>query len=144
MAKVDISDIERAKLRYLLYVQIATRVIIDGSSVQIVVEEDKQVIKSEGTLKIHFDTKPWSFDLTLEDMEAPIPDAQLGDVAPDHIALGWTAWDQSGRSKSAVGVFQRRGRVMVALYGVDLESIKPLIPIVASRLAALSQTEASE
>ena len=39
---------------------------------------------------------------------------------------------------------QRRGRVMVGLYGPDLATIEPFIPVVASRLAALSASEAGE
>jgi hypothetical protein len=76
---------------------------------------------------------------------SPISATQLGDdPSPDNIALGVMTWDHSGNSQSYAAVFQRRGRVMVALYGADLAAINPFVPIVAARLAALSTAEAGE
>ena len=68
-----------------------------------------------------------------------IPDAELGKVAPDHVAVSTTSQDGT----RAI-VYQRRGRVMIGLYGPDLATIERYIPVVASRLAALSAAEAGE
>lgn len=75
---------------------------------------------------------------------ALIPDDQLGDVTPDHVAIHGTFTDKIDIPRPIVMVWQRRGRAMVGVYGRDLATIKPLLAIVASRLAAISQTEAGE
>jgi hypothetical protein len=77
-----------------------------------------------------------------------IPDAQLGKIAPDHVAVYTTAQDSQDRWGNPLGtraiVYQRRGRVMIGLYGPDLATIGPYIPVVASRLASLTPSEAGE
>jgi hypothetical protein len=73
-----------------------------------------------------------------------IPDDQLGPVTTDHVALGGTAADQSGQTETQVQVFKRRGKVVVGVYGNDLPSIKPLLSVVAQRLASLTPAEAGE
>ena len=74
----------------------------------------------------------------------PIPEGELGEIAPDHIALDVTMRSESGDSKRLAVVYQRRGRVLVGLYGASLPAIAPFIPVVASRLAALTSEEAGE
>ncbi|MDQ6716533.1 MAG: hypothetical protein M3Z83_10525 [Actinomycetota bacterium] len=78
---------------------------------------------------------PQRYDLHL------VPDDQLGAVAPDHVALEGTITDQAGNSRAAAQVFQRRGLVMVGIYGPDLATIRPLLGVAATRLAGLSPAE---
>jgi hypothetical protein len=68
-------------------------------------------------------------------------DDQFDEIAPDHIALAYTVTDERGNSTDIVAVFQRRGRVMVGLYGEDVARVEPFVAIVAHRLAALSERE---
>jgi hypothetical protein len=75
---------------------------------------------------------------------APIPDDQIGQVSPAHVAVGGKLIFQTGGQMTLAAVYQRRGRVMAALYGPDLAAIRPYVPVVASRLATLSQAEAGE
>jgi hypothetical protein len=73
-----------------------------------------------------------------------VADDQLGEVAPEHVAVQGAASDQTGKSKSIIQVFQRRGLVMVGIYGPDLATIKPYLSIVAGRLAALTPAQVGE
>jgi hypothetical protein len=105
---------------------------------QTAVDADGKPLGARGGFSKVAGVPPLKYDMV------PISANQLGDLTPDHVVLSWIASDQSGDTQNYVAVFQRRGRVMIGLYGVDLASIKPLIPIVAARLAALSVMEAGE
>jgi hypothetical protein len=73
-----------------------------------------------------------------------VPDDQLGPVAADHVALAGEISVATGESEPAIYTFQRRGKVVVAVYGADLASVKPFLAIAATRLAALTPAEAGE
>ncbi len=73
----------------------------------------------------------------------PLPEADLGPVAADHVALSMRAEDRSGKVSTAVFIYQRRGRVLVGVYGRDLASIKPYVGAAALHLASLAAVDAA-
>jgi len=73
-----------------------------------------------------------------------VADDQLGEVTPDHVALAGSVSDQSGKTQPTVELFQRRGNVMVGVYGRDLQTIKSFVGTIAKRLAGLTSAEAGE
>ena len=75
---------------------------------------------------------------------APNAPGTIEDIAPDHIVLQFTVNGRSGMSQDVVIVYQRRGRVLVGLYGSELDAIRPFASIVARRLVTLSQADTGE
>lgn len=73
-----------------------------------------------------------------------VPDGQLGSLATDHVAFTQTTTSEDGESETFVVIFQRRGRVLAAVYGDTVPPLLPYARILAERLSALSPAEAGE
>ena len=76
------------------------------------------------------------YDLTVA------PEQELSDLAADRLAVTAVLRDDSGQSATFGLVYQRRGRVLVGLYGDTVAGVLPYAKVVAGRLAALSAAEA--
>lgn len=81
---------------------------------------------------------PLVYDLTLA------PEQGLKDLAADRVAVAAVLRDDQGRSATYGLVYQRRGRVLVGLYGDSVAAVLPYARLAAQRLAALSAEEAGE
>jgi hypothetical protein len=73
-----------------------------------------------------------------------IPESQLSGLAQDHFAIAATLTAQSGETHSSVLIYQRRGAMLVGIYGPTVDQLLPFAQIAATRLAALSATDAGE
>lgn len=67
---------------------------------------------------------------------APIPDALLADLTDDRVAVTAKVTDEDGRSESYALVYQRRGALMVGMYGPSPDQVLPYARLVAPRMAA--------
>ena len=72
------------------------------------------------------------------------PDAQLGTLSADHVAVNVVLTARDGRTDSTSAVYQRRGAVLGAVYGPSLGQILPFAHIITGRLAALTPAQAGE
>jgi hypothetical protein len=81
---------------------------------------------------------PLKFDVRV------IADPLLGTVTSDHVGVEGTATDEAGRTYPQVQVYQRRGSVLIGVYGSDLTTVRPFLAVVAKRLESLNPGEAGE
>ena len=72
------------------------------------------------------------------------PDAQLGTLSADHVAVNVVLTARDGRTDSTSAVYQRRGAVLGAVDGPSLGQILPCAHIITGRLAALTPVQAGE
>lgn len=78
------------------------------------------------------------YDLTVA------PDSEVADLAADRLAITAVLRDDQGQSATFGLVYQRRGRVLVGMYGDSVAGVLPYAKLAAQRLAALSAEEAGE
>jgi hypothetical protein len=81
---------------------------------------------------------PLRYDLVV------VPEAQLAGLAQDHFGITATLTAQNGKTASNVLIYQRRGALLAGVYGPTVEQLVPFAQIVATRLAALTPSEAGE
>jgi hypothetical protein len=74
----------------------------------------------------------------------PLPEADLADLAQDHIGAKITYSDEAGTSETTYFIFQRRGNVMVATYSSDQARAQELANAAGKRLAAADPGEVGE
>ena len=75
---------------------------------------------------------------------ALMPESQLPDLAQDHVGISATLVAQSGETVSTALIYQRRGAVLVGVYGPTVEQVLPFAKTVATRLAALTADQAGQ
>jgi len=73
-----------------------------------------------------------------------VPDAQLGTLSADHVAVNAVLTARDGRAETTSAIYQRRGAVLGAVYGPSLGQILPFAHIITGRLAALTSAQAGE
>lgn len=81
---------------------------------------------------------PLIYDLTLA------PEQELADLTADRVALTAVVRNEQGQTATFGLVYQRRGRVLVGLYGDSVAGVLPYAKVVAQRVTALSPAEAGE
>src|SRR5262249_53602375 len=81
---------------------------------------------------------PLQYDLV------PLPESRLKGLAQDHVGFVATLTSQTGKTESDVLIFQRRGALLVGIYGAIPESTLPFAQVVATRLGALTGDQAGE
>jgi hypothetical protein len=74
----------------------------------------------------------------------PLPESQLTGLAKDHVGFSATLTSQTGKTESTVLIFQRRGAMLVGIYGAIPETTLPFAQVVATRLGALTPDQAGE
>lgn len=72
------------------------------------------------------------------------PENGLDGLVADHVAFDETDTAKDGQSGSYGAVFQRRGRVVTAVYGEGVATLLPYARTLAARLAALTPADAGE
>jgi hypothetical protein len=70
-----------------------------------------------------------------------VPDSQLDGLAADHVGVSGLLTLQNGPSTSLAGIYQRRGRLMVALYGHTIDDLLPFAHLLNNRLEALPASQ---
>ena len=74
----------------------------------------------------------------------PLPGGDLVGLMPDNLAFTARLTDRSGKTETDVEIFQRRGQVMVAIYGSTVPLTEHLAKLAAVELAALSPDQVGQ